>query len=427
MRLYVFIIYLGKRMDKVKSKQTISADILASLLPVLLMSVFISFIVWPNIAIPLAGQNQMPSFKIISPTSGENISTGGSVTISGIVTGTNNTYHGTGIFGDGIPCLVSVIVNNLKPYQNATAYGPNGDHDYSKWRYVLRTLDEIKQGQNKITAKLDCEQSRMIGNNSLPTTNSTIKTIKWYSVNVTGTSASKASFKDNQTISNSTTFGLQHIQHGYNAEHNNASLSNATNAASLNNTDKFRSPTTVNKTNSENANSDMSGTFSGHIQKPSTSKSNYNNNPKSISISVESSQNVINGKDTSTVKAIANDAATGTKLENVTIKLRITFASNGTSKLITSHDGVAIYSANLNPIPSRHNNLGFTASAQASAPGYISTSKTTTSSLSSSISGGTSGTQESILNSNSTENLTQSILKDVRNKLKLAGIYASLD
>jgi hypothetical protein len=172
----------------------------------------------------------------------------------------------------------------------------------------------------------------------------------------------------------------------------------------------------------------MSGTFSGHIQKPSTSKSNYNNNnPKSISISVESSQNVINGKGTSTVKAIANDAATGTKLENATIKLRITFASNGTSKLITSHDGVAIYSANLNPIPSRHNNLGFTASAQASAPGYISTSKTTTSSLSSSISGGTSGTQESILNSNSTENLTQSILKDVRNKLKLAGIYASLD
>ncbi|MBV9179543.1 MAG: hypothetical protein JO297_21145 [Nitrososphaeraceae archaeon] len=374
----------------------------------------------------------MPSFKIISPTSGENISTGSSVTISGIVTGTNNTYYGTGIFGDGIHCLVSVIVNNLKPYQNATAYGPNGDHDYSKWRYVLHTLDEIKRGQNKITAKLECEQSRMIGTNSLPTTNSTLKIIKWYSVNVTGTSASKASFKDNQAISNSTAFGLQDIQHGYNTEHNKASLSNATNAASRNNAGKFRSPAIVNKTNSENANSDISGPFSGHIQKPSTLKSNYNinnknkNNPKSISISVESSQNVINGKGTSIVKAIANDATTGTKLENATIKLRITFASNGTSKLITSHNGVARYSANLNPMPNHHNNLGFTASARASAPGYISTSKTTTSSLSSSISGGTSGTQGSILNSSSTENLTQSILKDVRNKLKLAGIYASL-
>ena len=160
-------------------------------------------------------------------------------------------------------------------------------------------------------------------------------------------------------------------------------------------------------------------------QKPSAYKSDYNNNPKSIFISVESSQNIVNGKGTSTVKAIANDAATGTKLEDATIKLRITFASNDTSKLITSHDGVATYPTNLNPIPSHHYNLGFTASAQASAPGYISTSKTT-SSLTSSTFGGTSSKQESILNSSSTQNLTQSILKDVRNKLKLAGIYASL-
>ena len=425
MRLYVFIIYLGKRMDKVNSKYTISADILSSLLPVLLMFVLISFIVWPNIVIPLAGQSQMPSIKITFPTRGENVSTGSSLTISGIVTGANNTNHSTGIFGNGVPCLVSVIVNNLTPYHNATAYGPNGDHDYSKWRYVLPTLDEIKQGQNKITAKLDCKQSRMAGTNSSPTTNSTLKMIKWYSVNVTGTSASKTSFKDNQTISNST-FDLRRIQHGYNAEHDTTPLSNATNAASRNNTDKFSSPTTINKTNSENANADISSTFSGHTQKPSTSKNNYNNNRKSISISVQSSQNVVNGKGTSTVKVIANDAATGTKLENATIKLRITFASNGTSKLLTSHNGAAIYSVNLSPIPNHHNNLGFTASAQASAPGYISTSKTTTSSLSSSISGGTSSKQESILNNSSTENLTQSILKDVRNKLKLAGIYASI-
>jgi hypothetical protein len=158
MRLYVFIIYLVKRMDKVKSKRTISADILVTLLSILLMFVLISFIVWPNIAIPLAAHSRMPSIKITSPTRGENVSTGSTLTISGIVTGTNNTYLGTGIFGDGTPCLVSVIINNLKPYQNATAYGPNGDHDYSKWRYVLRTLDEIKQGQNKITAKIDCKQ-----------------------------------------------------------------------------------------------------------------------------------------------------------------------------------------------------------------------------------------------------------------------------
>ena len=114
----------------------------------------------------------------------------------------------------------------------------------------------------------------------------------------------------------------------------------------------------------------ISNTFSGHIQKPSTSKNNYNdNNLKSISVSVESTQNVVNGKGISTVKAIANDATTGKKPENATIKLRINFTSNGTSKLIVGHNGVAIYSVNLNLKPNYHDDLGFTASAQASAPG----------------------------------------------------------
>ncbi|WP_162477695.1 hypothetical protein [Nitrososphaera sp. AFS] len=67
-------------MDKVKSKRTISADILVTLLPILLMFVLISFI-GPNIAIPLAAQSRMDSIKITSPTRGENVSTGSSLTI----------------------------------------------------------------------------------------------------------------------------------------------------------------------------------------------------------------------------------------------------------------------------------------------------------------------------------------------------------
>jgi hypothetical protein len=223
----------------------------------------------------------------------------------------------------------------------------------------------------------------------------------------------------NQSISNST-LDLQNQQRRYNSENNITSMNNATIAASQKNSSKLSSPSIFNETKSKNANTNISNTFSGHTQKPSTSKNNYNN-LKPISVSVESTQNVVNGKGISTVKAIANDVATGKKLEDATIKLRITFTSNGTSKLITSHNGVAIYSANLNPTPNHHNYLGFTASAQASAPGYISTSKTaTTSSLSSTISGGTSSRQESILNSSSTANLTQSILNNVQNKLKHA-------
>jgi len=372
---------------------------------------------------PLAGQTQMPSIKIISPSKGETISTSSNLTISGIATGTNNTSHGTGIFGDGIPCLVSVIVNDIKPYHNATAYGPNGDHDYSKWSYVIGTPGELKQGQNKITAKLDCLQSRMIGTNSSSSTNASLNLIRWYSLNVTG-AATKTSIDGNQAISNST-LALQDQQHRYNSEHNTKSMNNATTAASQNNSSKLSSPSTFNETKSKSANANLSA-LSEHTQKPFTSKSNYYNNPKSLSVSVKSTQNVVNGKGTSTVKAIAIDAATGKKLENATIKLRITFISNGTSKLIVGHNGVAIYSSNLNPKLNHHNDISFTATAQASAPGYISISKTTTSSLSSSISGSTSSRQGSILNSSSSANLTQSILNDVQNKLEHAGIYASI-
>jgi hypothetical protein len=282
-----------------KLKYIISTGKLATL-PILISILFVAFIVWPNLAIPLAGQTQMPSIKTTSPSKGETIS------------------------------------SNI-----------------------------------------------------------------------------------NQRISNST-LDLQNQQHRYNSENNSTSMNNATIAASQKNSSVLSSPSIFNETKSKNTNANISNTFSGHIQKPSTSKNNYNdNNLKSISVSVESTQNVVNGKGVSTVKAIANDAATGKKLENATIKLRINFTSNGTSKLIVGHNGVAVYSVNLNPGPNHHNDLGFTAFAQASAPGYISTSKTaTTSSLTSSISGGTLDRQESILNSSSAQNLTQSILNDVQNKLK---------
>jgi NAD(P)-dependent dehydrogenase (short-subunit alcohol dehydrogenase family) len=62
---------------------------------------------------------------------------------------------------------------------------------------------------------------------------------------------------------------------------------------------------------------------------------------------------------------------------NATIKLRITFPSNSTSKEIVSHNGQATYNAELNQ-NSKNNN--YNATAEASAPGYISTTNTTTSS-----------------------------------------------
>ena len=84
--------------------------------------------------------------KITSPTRGQQIPAGKDLTIYG--TSTDNATSN---------CQVSVIVNNVKPYQNTTAAGTGGAADYSKWNFVLTsTYTTIKPGQNKITAKFEC-------------------------------------------------------------------------------------------------------------------------------------------------------------------------------------------------------------------------------------------------------------------------------
>jgi len=109
--------------------------------------------------------------KITSPIKDQRIPVG-TLTISG--TSTHNTTSN---------CQVSVIVNNVKPYQNATATGSGGNNDYSKWNFKLAPqYTMIKEGTNKITGKLVCAD------------NPNLK--KFYSVNITGVAASN----NNQTI-----------------------------------------------------------------------------------------------------------------------------------------------------------------------------------------------------------------------------------
>src|SRR5688572_9424086 len=57
-------------------------------------------------------------------------------------------------------CSVSVIVNSIQPYQNAVASGPEGPTDFSQWKFVLdEQYTQLKEGSNKITAKLLCKTS----------------------------------------------------------------------------------------------------------------------------------------------------------------------------------------------------------------------------------------------------------------------------
>ncbi|MFL6328443.1 MAG: hypothetical protein ACJ71I_13320, partial [Nitrososphaeraceae archaeon] len=57
-------------------------------------------------------------------------------------------------------CKVSVIVNKVRPYQPATAIGPGGAADYSKWKFdITSKYTTIKPGENRITAKYDCKDN----------------------------------------------------------------------------------------------------------------------------------------------------------------------------------------------------------------------------------------------------------------------------
>jgi hypothetical protein len=103
---------------------------------------------------------QKESIKILSPVTTQNATVGKDIIISGQSS------------DDAVKnCSVSVIVNDIRPYQNASARGTEGMDDLSRWEFALsNNYTHVIEGMNKITAKLLCE--------SAPT--------RWYSVFVNG-------------------------------------------------------------------------------------------------------------------------------------------------------------------------------------------------------------------------------------------------
>ena len=103
---------------------------------------------------------QKESIKILSPVTTQNATVGKDLLISG--QSSDDVVKN---------CSVSVIVNDIRPYQNAFARGTEGMDDFSRWEFALsNNYTHVIEGVNKITAKLLCE--------SAPT--------RWYSVFVNG-------------------------------------------------------------------------------------------------------------------------------------------------------------------------------------------------------------------------------------------------
>ena len=107
-------------------------------------------------------RTKLPSVRIILPVRGQNVPVGKILIVSGI-SASRSTSN----------CAVSVIVNGIKPYQNATAIGPKGQKDYSRWTYViLPKYTTIKEGINKIASKISCDNKPSL--------------VSYYTLNVTG-------------------------------------------------------------------------------------------------------------------------------------------------------------------------------------------------------------------------------------------------
>jgi hypothetical protein len=117
-----------------------------------------------NSQLPSLSSIPMETIRIVKPLTGENVSTREGLMISGVSSDNGQKQ-----------CSVSVIVNDVRPYQVAVAKGTGGTNDFSQWEFELSSnYTQIVQGQNKITSKLECPPE--------PT--------RWYSVFVSGVSKS---------------------------------------------------------------------------------------------------------------------------------------------------------------------------------------------------------------------------------------------
>ena len=68
--------------------------------------------------------------------------------------------YGTSSDNASNTCQVSALLNLQRPYQNVTASGPQGIHDYSKWKFTFDPYyTMIEEGQNEIAAKIVCIQN----------------------------------------------------------------------------------------------------------------------------------------------------------------------------------------------------------------------------------------------------------------------------
>jgi hypothetical protein len=156
--------------------RTLASYVGITMVTMLLFSLWID-ISWIDTTFAAALPNKA-EVKITSPSKGQQVQPGGI-----LVSGTSSANATS-------DCTVSVVINGIRPYQRAVPTGHGGANDYSNWTFTAtQGYTVIKQGQNKMTAKMSCPQN--------------LNFTKFYSINVTGV-AGKA---QQQLVNNTTTTG----------------------------------------------------------------------------------------------------------------------------------------------------------------------------------------------------------------------------
>ena len=219
------------------------------------------------------------ALKIVSPVKGQHIPTG-----------TNLTVTGTSSDNSSTNCQISLLLNDLKPYQKTTPTGKSssGGEDYSSWRYVLNnsTYSSIKQGINKITSKMTC-----VNTDQPRVTNPGVS--KWYSINVTGVPAKTAQ---------STPKFVTRLPASNNLNHSDSSLTSKVNSSKPSplrlTTSVYKPIQPTNIAAKSNTNSSV---------KPDT-------NIHTLAVSLEVGKNPITTGQKQTVKVVVTDGATNAKV-----------------------------------------------------------------------------------------------------------------
>jgi len=88
----------------------------------------------------------LPEVEITSPKNGDSIYLSSELTIKGTSSDTGDTN-----------CTILISINNIQPFQNASAVDPQEEKDFSNWNSTFfNTTNLVRLGKNTVTSLIIC-------------------------------------------------------------------------------------------------------------------------------------------------------------------------------------------------------------------------------------------------------------------------------